>query len=385
MKMVHNRTYEIVAQNMSDSQIGARKQKSVRNHIFVLNSIFSDVLSSGKKTPVDLNIMDFRQMFDAEEAPITLNSFYEAGIQNDIFALICAANENATFAVKTPSGLTEKTTIRNKIMQGDVLSPLVSSVMVDQNIGKQALKTGNSYMYKGIVEIPPLAMQDDTLGISDCGIKSKAMNEFLNTRTNLMSLQFGNDKCVKMHVGKNHQTNICPDLLVDCWKEVLVDEGGGKKSLKDIYRGREVMKNVLENKYLGDIVSSDGKNNKNIKDRINKAIGNVNKIFSTLNERPYGRHYFEAYKLMREGLLLGGMLTNSESWINVTKQNLDDLEKPDTILQRKVLSVTSNPSKCFMKLELGILPVKFVIMKKRLMFLQYILKENKESMIKKSI
>ena len=49
MKMVHNRTYEIVAQNMTDSQIRARKQKSVRNHVFVLNSIFSDVLSSGKK------------------------------------------------------------------------------------------------------------------------------------------------------------------------------------------------------------------------------------------------------------------------------------------------------------------------------------------------
>ena len=63
---------------------------------------------------------------------------------------------------------------------------------------------------------------------------------------------------------------------------------------------------------------------------------------------------------MREGLLLGGMLTNAESWNNVTKQNLDDLEKPDTILQRKVLSVSSNPSKCFMKLELGILPVKYV-------------------------
>ena len=77
------------------------------------------------------------------------------------------------------------------------------------------------------------------------------------------------------------------------------------------------------------------------------------------------------------------MLTNAESWINVTKLNLDDLEKPDTILQRKVLSITSNPSKCFMKLELGIIPVKFVIMKKRLLFLQYILKENKESMMRK--
>jgi hypothetical protein len=90
------------------------KNKSVRNHIFILNSIFSDVLSSGGKTPIDLNIMDFRQMFDAEEVPITLNSFYEAGVKNDIFALICAANENATFAIKTPSGLTKTTTIKTK-------------------------------------------------------------------------------------------------------------------------------------------------------------------------------------------------------------------------------------------------------------------------------
>ena len=47
-------------------------------------------------------------------------------------------------------------------------------------------------------------MQDDTLGISTCGIKAKQMNQFLNTRTNLMNLQFGSEKCVKMHIGKEH-------------------------------------------------------------------------------------------------------------------------------------------------------------------------------------
>lgn len=36
-----------------------------------------------------------------------------------------------------------------------------------------------------------------------------------------------------------------------------------------------------------------------------------------------------------------------------------------------------------MKLELGIIPVKFVIMQKMLMFLQYILKESTDSMIRK--
>ena len=71
-------------------------------------------------------------------------------------------------------------------------------------------------------------------------------------------------------------------------------------------------------KYLGDIISNDGKNQKNITDRTNKTIGNINRIESTLRERHYGRHYFKAFRLMREGLLLGGLLNNVEIWINVS-------------------------------------------------------------------
>ena len=51
---------------------------------------------------------------------------------------------------------------------------------------------------------------------------------------------------------------------------------------------------------------------------------------------------------MREGLLLGGLLTNSESWINVKQKDLDALEKPDVILERRVLGTSGNPSKAFM-------------------------------------
>ena len=86
---------------------------------------------------------------------------------------------------------------------------------------------------------------------------------------------------------------------------------------------------------------------------------------------------------MREGILLGGLLNNSESWINISKKDIEDLEKPDLILMRKILSITGNPSKVFMMLELGIAPVRFVIMKKRMQFLHYILNESTESMIRK--
>ena len=105
------------------------------------------------------------------------------------------------------------------------------------------------------------------------------------------------------------------------------------------------MENVSEKKYLGDSISSDGRNIKNIEERTNKLYGNVDKIVSTLQERPFGKHTFKTYRLLRDGLLLGGLLTNSESWINITEKDIEHLERPDTILQRKVLSETGNPSK----------------------------------------
>ena len=60
-------------------------------------------------------------------------------------------------------------------MQEDVLSPLVSSYMVDKNIGRVAIETGNTYLYKKHDRNTPLTMQD-TLGISVCGVRSKQMN-----------------------------------------------------------------------------------------------------------------------------------------------------------------------------------------------------------------
>lgn len=156
-------------------------------------------------------------------------------------------------------------------------------------------------------------------------------------------------------------------------KDNIVLNNKGEQTLEDVYIGKELMKNVTEKKYLGDIISNDLKNEKNIKDKTNKAVGSVNKIMNSLRERPYGRHAYKAAKLMREGMLLGGLLTNCESWINVTEADLAKLEAPDTMLQKKLLTISGNPSKAFMYLELGVIPVKFVIMGRRVNFLHHIL------------
>ena len=94
---IHKRTYEKVNKHMTDSQIGARKNKGVGNHLFILNLIISYVLSSKKKKSIDLNIMDLKQMFDWEQLEICMNLLYEKDIQDNIFSLIHEANKSNFF------------------------------------------------------------------------------------------------------------------------------------------------------------------------------------------------------------------------------------------------------------------------------------------------
>ena len=92
MKLIYGRTYEKVDGSMTDSQVGACKKKSVRNHLFIINSIISDVMSSVKKEPIDLSAMDYKQMFDAEELSVCLNALYDATIQDDMLNMIYEAS-----------------------------------------------------------------------------------------------------------------------------------------------------------------------------------------------------------------------------------------------------------------------------------------------------
>ena len=69
-------------------------------------------------------------------------------------------------------------------------------------------------------------------------------------------------------------SNICKNSKVDAWEDIVE-----KDELIDKYIGKEVMKRVEEKTYLKSIVHSNGKNDKNVQDKINKAVGSVKRIF----------------------------------------------------------------------------------------------------------
>ena len=121
----------------------------------------------------------------------------------------------------------------------------------------------------------------------------------------------------------------------------------------------------MEEKYLGDVISTDGKNIKNVKARVAKGKGIVSRILSILEGIPFGGYYFQVATILRNSLLISSMLCNSESWYNVSKAELELLETVDTQFLRGVLKAPKSTPKEMLFLELGCVPFRNIIKKRR--------------------
>ena len=381
MKMIYNEEYETIDQNMSDSNVGARKRKNIRNHIFILNGIINETLNNKSKS-IDVVITDYKQCFDGMWLEDCLNDLYEAGVQNPNLALIHAANTKNKVAVKTPNGISERVTINDIVMQGEVMAPLECSVSVD-TFGKECQKEEKYlYYYRDLVGVPSLSMVDDVVNISECGVESVALNAYINAKSNSKKFQFGKEKCHKLHIGCNKES--CPELFLDTWKIEETDElNTGRKVFNDVVGDDYAIESSDEERYLGDLITSDGRNTKNLAARKAKGVGIVDKIMTILNDVFFGPYFFQVALTMRVSMLLSSILLNSESWYNLSDNEIQQLETVDNMLHRRILECPRSTKTSILHLELGTLPIRYLVKSCRLLFLQYLLKQEKESLMYK--
>ena len=100
--------------------------------------------------------------------------------KNDKIALLYQSNVENLVAVNTTVGITNRMNIPKIVKRGGTWGPVLCSNSVD-TIGKKFRDRGAlCYLYKNSVKVLPLAMVDDLMCISKCGINSIEMNAFMN-------------------------------------------------------------------------------------------------------------------------------------------------------------------------------------------------------------
>ena len=364
-RMLYNDYYPYLEDNMSPSNIGALRNKNIRNHLFILYGIINSVVQ-GEEECIDIGVYDVEQCFDAlwlDDCMLDMHSATPQSQHNDKLALIYKANEENNVAVKTPVGITDRKNIPSIVMQGGTFGPMQCSNSID-NIGKKCIeRQEHLFTYKNLVRVTPLAMVDDLLTVQHCNIESLSINTFINTQIEMKKLKFhtpdinGKSKCHKMHVGKENL--LCPELKVHGTK----------------------MGQVNECRYLGDIVSNNGSNLKNVRDRAGKGLGIISKIMTILETVSFGMYYFEIALTLRESMFLNGILTNSDIWYNLKETEVEILEELDRSLLRQIFGTKISCPKEALFLESGVVPIGVLIKSKRINYLHYLVKEDPLSML----
>ena len=168
----------------------------------------------------------------------------------------------------------------------------------------------------------------------------------------------GENKCHQIHIGK--KSSVCPDLKVHESK----------------------MAKVVADPYLGDVLSEDCSNKRNIESKCNKGMGLISSIMTILTEVCLGSYYFETAVLLRESIFINGILTNLEVCYNLTKDNINCLENLDKVLLKKIFQSHSKVPSEALFLESGCYSVKFYIISRRLNFLHYILNRPEKDLLR---
>ena len=135
-RLIYNDEIDNIDRNLTDSNVGARKHRNIRDNIFVMNAIRNSI-SKENGQALDFQIYDIEKCFDKLWLHEVINCLYEAGLRNDKLPLLFYENLNAQVAVKANERLSTRVNIKEIIMQGSVWGSICCVVLME-NLGKIA-------------------------------------------------------------------------------------------------------------------------------------------------------------------------------------------------------------------------------------------------------
>ena len=151
----------------------------------------------------------------------------------------------------------------------------------------------------------------------------------------------------------------------------------------DTYQGNRNMEKVIEWSYLGCKISNGGNNQPHVRDIKNKSLGTIKKIFGYLSKMNLGNFYFECSYVFNNSILRPSILYASETLYGLSETEIRQIERIEESYWRQVLKTGRSCPLSEIYLSIGQKPARFEIMRRRILFLKYILDQNENTVISK--
>ena len=143
-------------------------------------------------------------------------------------------------------------------------------------------------------------------------------------------------------------------------------------NMENINLGKHIITYTDKMKYLGDIIHKSGKMDELIKERKNIISGITAELITIMAQINSDTEIQEIITYIK-GIIIPKLLVNSETWNNITKDNMQDLETIQSKAIKRLLKIPySTPNKGLLN-ELGLLSVENEIIKRKIMYMHHII------------
>ena len=349
-KLIKNRTKNDVEEGMTPFQCGGVKRRGIGDNLLIFNSVIEEFRADNK----DLFVLftDLEKCFDQLWLKDCIKEIVQAGMPIAEAVYIYKMNSKVRVRVETPVGRTEAFELTEIVRQGTVCAVDLCGVSTDK-INK--LRAWGPPLIVSGIEVKHPVYVDDMLGLG-----TAEMIEEIEPKMRFLEE-------TKKYVFNNEKGKT----------EIMEMELSRRKSMGKDKPSISVNKGQIgyteKYKCLGDMYDKTGKN----MSKAEKKMEKVNFIAAEVKRKGsysmVGKADTSVRVLLLEQVVKPTLLFNTETWVNVTKNELKALDKGHYQVLRKVFEQKEHTPYFGILMEIGCWPYSFVVVYKRLMYFHHLM------------
>ena len=297
-ELIDNRILQTVS--FTQAQGGGIRGSSTYDHVFIVRAIIAISLKQKKKTY--LTFYDVTKAFDNVDNEDMLAIMWDKGLKGKAWRLLKNLSSGLKASVKTRYGNTREVDMEIGGRQGSKLTGRMFSKLMDL-LAEEVIASEKGLKLTMELLIGILLWMDDVVSCVEGETDQLEMLEKLDSFAKDHKLQWGSNKCKVMPIG-NHSDRTEWNL------------------------GDLTIRNCTDYKYLGDIITSNGKNKSNVDDRKCKITASTLSITSIAASEVLNRIEAAVMLELHEKVNIPSLLNNAETWdlLKCEEKDLQQIE-----------------------------------------------------------
>ena len=331
--VILNRIKADLDKSFRENQAGFRPGRSCTDQIFSIKQIIERCIEFD--IPLELCFIDFKAAFDSLDREVLWKLLDLYGIPTKIINIIKNTYKNASCKIKVENCLSDAFNIKTGVRQGCIWSPLLFNIVIDW-----VLKTA---LDKHLAGFTLEDRYDKKSTASHAPVRqSQRLKEKNSDRAiKIADLDFADDigllESSKLELQRSInrivETAKSTGLLVNTDKTKIMSIKSSDDS--DILVDGTPLERVNTFTYLGSTISCDSAVDVEIKTRIGKAFGSLQKHSNIWKRRSLS---LKVKIQMYQAIVISTLLYGSETW-NLTQQQEDQLDAFGHKALRRIMRV----------------------------------------------